>query len=230
MGFFAPFADCDICRSVLPPPSPASDKNPSSYLQEVLTLTCIAMTTLLQRALSVPVFLWTMAFFLTAGLHPAFSQTPPVESLTASDNLETGVDLFWEIDSGDVDNGSIFEIRVEGELIGVAASNERSYTHEGDEFYSSLSYCVTHISASGISSTEVCDNGSREFFYPTNFQASDGSSEAGVQLTWSENSEIEAAYVIRRNNVDLVTVAANTSSYFDNTAETGVEYDYSILQ
>lgn len=63
---------------------------------------------------------------------------------------------------------------------------------------------------------------------PSNVQATD-STLCFVQVTWTDNSNNELGFIIRRGGVNIDTVAAGLQTYNDTTAAQGTSYSYTVL-
>jgi fibronectin type 3 domain-containing protein len=81
----------------------------------------------------------------------------------------------------------------------------------------------------GLQSPQVCDNGSRIIFPPQSVAASDGQFDLFVRITWSDQSQIESGYRIKRNGTLLRTLPANSTQFRDSTAVAGTTYSYQVI-
>ncbi|HEU5456581.1 MAG TPA: hypothetical protein VFU85_12945, partial [Nocardioides sp.] len=89
--------------------------------------------------------------------------------------------------------------------------------------------CVSLIDANTQAQVDVgCNSGSRTIFAPTDAAASDGLFDFKVSVTWSDESTIEAAYRLYRDNVLLATLPVNSDGYADTTATPGQTYSYCV--
>lgn len=71
---------------------------------------------------------------------------------------------------------------------------------------------------------------------PSNLSAARLNGNQGIQLTWTDASSTETGFVIQRatdagftNNLTTFTVAANTKTYTDATADKATQYFYHVL-
>ena len=140
-----------------------------------------------------------LAVFLVAGL-PASAQglqvraTGPEEGATLEDHVEVS----WTSPTP-IASTSRYTIRRDSTLLGVAASTVSVYRDRGGLPGTSYLYCVAVLLADGTEEAAVCDEGSRVIAPPAGFQATDGTFEEHVLLTWADRSQIEGGYTLSRD-------------------------------
>lgn len=81
---------------------------------------------------------------------------------------------------------------------------------------------------SGGTSSAAADVGMRNLAAPTAVQASDGTSETEVTITWIDNSRAETGFQIYRDGVPLGSVPANTTSFVDSSPAIAQRHQYSV--
>lgn len=137
-----------------------------------------------------------------------------------------------------------------GSIVQSFTPTETSYDDYDAPPGQAVAYCLEAVTQSGLTSTETCAEGRRDIAPPESLtasfdnEASDGLpvSERVVQLAWTDASEVETSYRVRRavagENVagpcagvtygDLATLPAGAQAYADTTAVPGVRYCYAV--
>lgn len=185
----------------------------------------------------------TLSFLLLCTTLTAYAQPAAVDSLNASfDAYEDRVELAWYIASDSLAEGTRFEVRrvevgsADTTLINLAASDVRTYTDASADVLVRYSYCIVAVDGTGASSSEVCDQGRRAFWTPTDFVASDAS-DVDVSLSWMDNTNNEEGYKVYRADstglsfnglTQYVTIPNETSFDFADslTVEFWVKWTY----
>jgi fibronectin type 3 domain-containing protein len=153
--------------------------------------------------------------------------------VTATDSVfEDAAEIRW---TGAAGFNVFFRITRDGLPLTIKAANDslhRDLTAVPGQVYS---YCVTlHEVAGGAPLASACDSGSRVIFRPTMVRASDGLFEGGVDLTWVDNSGIEADYRVLRRPAGngafalVSTLGPDATFYQDSSALPGLLYDYRV--
>lgn len=174
---------------------------------------------------------------LVAAVELVASEAAPASSLstvtdavgwvTATDGYyEKRVEIKWApIDAAAI----LYKILRDGTLISVASSDDSTYNDTSGARGTTYNYCVVVVDMAGGESAPVCDDGSRVIQPPANLMASDGQYIDGVHLLWDDRSQIESGYRIRRDAVEIATVAADTRFYSDTSASPLVTYTYQVV-
>ncbi|MEZ4697569.1 MAG: LamG-like jellyroll fold domain-containing protein [Rhodothermales bacterium] len=103
-----------------------------------------------------------------------------------------------------------------GDFAGVPGSEYRYYVTAYDE---------RGIGGESAAGTDV---GYRSLNPPTAVQATDGTSETEVEVTWTDNSRVETGYEILRDGTVIGSVARNVTSFTDTGSTLGVVHSYSV--
>ena len=155
-------------------------------------------------------------------------------SLTASDGeFEDEVRLTWR-DFSEIEAGyNIYRKELnaaDSSLIVTTAASTEIYSDTSAVAGVTYRYCVRAFDADGNESGSVCDEGLRGFILPpASVSATDGQDPNRVVITWEDQTDLEAGYIISRNDVVLDTTAANVESYIDSSAVLGITYTYCVV-
>jgi hypothetical protein len=143
----------------------------------------------------------------------------------ATDNLCDKVQFTWTDNS---DNEAGFYIYRDGVEFDTLAADVESYDDLTASPGATYRYCVAAFNACGVSDS-CCDDGTRQAppVAPSDCAATDDLC-AKVQVTWTDNSDDEAGFYIRREGTKIDSVAADVESYDDPTASPGTTYEYCV--
>ncbi len=158
----------------------------------------------------------------------ALTTNPPAPaSVRATDaTFEDRVEITWsKVPLAAI----VYKILRNGQLLSVVSSDDSLYTDRTGVPGTVYSYCVVVKDMAGLESSPVCDNGSRIIFSPQTVVASDGQFDLFVRITWSDQSQIESGYRIKRNGTLLRTLDANSTLFRDSTAVAGTTYSYQVI-
>ncbi len=154
-------------------------------------------------------------------------QTPPAAptDCAATDNLCDKVQFTWTDNS---DNEAGFYIFRDGVEFDTLAADVESYDDLTASPGATYRYCVSAFNACGVSDS-CCDDGTRQAppDAPTACAATDDLCDK-VQITWTDNSDDEEGFYIRREGTKIDSVAADVESYDDLTATPGTTYEYCV--
>ncbi|MFT5143373.1 MAG: hypothetical protein ACI84D_001998 [Thalassolituus oleivorans] len=136
---------------------------------------------------------------LLSVLSPGSGSADSVEATgsASSGPLEEFVEITWHVDAP-IGVTDFFEITRGTTLLHVAASTESLFEDRSAVPAITYVYCVDLVSAANVKTRIGCAAGSRVIAQPTGFEATDGSSEEYVGLTWSDQSAIETGYNLYR--------------------------------
>lgn len=156
----------------------------------------------------------------------------PVVNFEASDGTSVDdVALTWD-DQSEVESG--FIILRDGSPIDTLEPNSFLYHDSAvaqSEPGSFHNYCIRVIDGIGGSTADQCDNGFRSFVIgPSDFHASVGVSEDSICLTWTDNSDNEAYFILVGSHSEggqlfVDTLAPNTTSYVDYPPISPIDYE-----
>ncbi len=145
---------------------------------------------------------------------------PPINLAASSGEYEDRIELSWESESTTATLFKIYRDDTPLATVGGATLRYIDYT-AGTEVHR---YCVAAVTAGGAESdtTDTCIDGLRTITPPTAVNATDDEYENRVELTWSDESEVETGYRIERSirgiattensgNVEILEVAAPAS-------------------
>jgi hypothetical protein len=146
----------------------------------------------------------------------------------ASDStFDDCVQITWD-DPSDLEDG--FVILRDGALLDTTRANVTIYKDVRADPDSWYRYCVTAFNDSGGRSDSVCDDGYRAVVLPPfDVQATDGTHEDRVEVTWESSSTTAALFKILRNNTFIKSVSKGSRSYSDYGGTAAVDYDYSVM-
>ena len=119
--------------------------------------------------------------------------------------LEDRVEVFWSNDTP-IASTSRYTVTRDGTLLSVAAPDVSVYEDLNTVPGTTYNYCIGVRLADGTDSELGCTTGGRVIARPTAFQASDGSFEEYVRLTWTDHSQIEAGYNLYRSAGDALAL------------------------
>jgi hypothetical protein len=156
----------------------------------------------------------------------------------ATSQSDTQVDLVWVDESPNETEFAIFRKAGTGnwtQIDSVVANTQRyrDVTATGNTGTTSYSYDVSACNSAGCSMANP--NPVVVPFSPVNLTASVAST---VQLAWSDESNNESGFQIRRKNGScapgtpwayMTNLAANTTAYNDSSAVSGQVYSYKVL-
>jgi hypothetical protein len=143
----------------------------------------------------------------------------------ATDDLCNKVQFTWTDNS---DNEAGFYIFRDGVEFDTLAANAVSYDDLTASSGATYRYCVSAFNTCGVSDS-CCDDGTRQAApdAPTACAATDDLCDK-VQVTWTDNSDDEEGFYIRREGAKIDSVAADVESYDDPTATPGTTYEYCV--
>ena len=152
-------------------------------------------------------------------------------AFTATDNLfEDHVLLSWE----DIEAmAALLRITRDGAPVTLLPANARTYEDEAGLPGTTYTYCLELLDDSQRVLESMCDTGSRRLRAPTGIAATDSTLADRVLVTWTDRSEIEVGYRVRRSE-DAVTfdtlgvTNANVSFFADMDAVPGTRYTYCV--
>lgn len=161
------------------------------------------------------------------------SRVLPPTGLTASNgSFEDKVRLSWNSTSTKT---NLFNIFRDGTLIATWPGAERVYLDFTCQTDLAHRYIVNAVTAKGIQSAADTAYGRRALNIPGSMQASDGSNEEYVALTWTNTSTIGKGFRIRRSRADsseMVVLSSNLSisatSFNDSTGQSDTVYRYYV--
>ncbi len=165
----------------------------------------------------------TIARSVTAAQPPA-----QVTGLTASTGL-CQVNLSWTA----VPSATSYIVRRNGSQIGTPVTNSFSDLTATPNVV--FSYTV---SAVNTSSPAACQEGPQSTSangwrassptQPANVNASDSTDCFAVLVFWTDNSNDELGFIIRRDGVNIDSTDTNVNWFYDSTAVTGTTYSYTV--
>ena len=139
---------------------------------------------------------------------------------------EDAVDLSWSAAPG---LNVYFIVSRDGQELTWLSSQDSTYTDPGTNPLVSHEYAVSMRDVdNGFQMQVGMDEGFRGFFAPGNLVATDYTDLTAVSLSWEDRSDIEDGFVIRRDGAVIDSVAANTLSYRDLTANPLTPYEYCV--
>lgn len=151
----------------------------------------------------------------------------PPDSVLATDGAyEDRVEVMWSRVNLDA---IIYKILRNDTLISIMSSEDSLYADRTSTPGITCNYCIVVADMIGEESEPACDEGSRIIFPPISVAASDGQYDQFVRLTWIDMSFIEAGFSIHRNTEEIAVLDANSTRYYDTTAEAGVSYYYEVI-
>jgi Concanavalin A-like lectin/glucanases superfamily/FG-GAP repeat/Secretion system C-terminal sorting domain len=136
---------------------------------------------------------------LLSALSPGSGTANSVVATGSGDSgpLEDFVELTWQVDTP-IGVTDFFEITRGTTLLHVAASTESLFEDRSAVPAITYNYCVDLVSTAGVKTRIGCADGSRLIARPTSFEATDGTSEQYVGLSWADQSSIETGYNVYR--------------------------------
>jgi fibronectin type 3 domain-containing protein len=137
------------------------------------------------------------------------------------------IEITWD-DPSDLEDG--FVILRDGVLLDTTQANAsffKDFTAVPD---STHEYCVFAFTKGGGSSQQVCDDGYRAIVLaPFDVQASDGTREDRVDVTWKSSSTTAVLFKIFRDTTFIKSAGKGTRSYSDYGGIAGQDYEYKVL-
>jgi hypothetical protein len=154
-------------------------------------------------------------------------------SMSATDNVyQASVVVTWT-DNSTIETG--YRLYRDGTPLILLAANSEGYVDNGATPGATYNYCVRAVDSLGRMSAQACDNGSRAFIQaPGAVAATDGQDPARVLVTWTDKTDLEVGYVVRRRVLPagvpavLDTTNVNAVEYADSTAVLGTLYEYCV--
>jgi fibronectin type 3 domain-containing protein len=152
---------------------------------------------------------------------------PPPTSVAASDSTyDDRIEITW-VDPSDLESG--FQISRDGTPIDTTNADATLYKDHSADPNVTYTYCVVALHEDGGLSVAACDAGFRSIVLaPTNVQATDGSFEDRVKITWESASTTVVLFNIFRGPSFIKSVPAGSRTYNDTGGTAGVEYDYTV--
>ena len=154
-------------------------------------------------------------------------------SLDATDDaFEDRVELSWSLA---IPSGQFFRIERDGAVLGIRSRTETSFVDRSGNPGRDYTYCVIPTDAASTDGTPMCDLGRRSILSAGSVEATDRTLEDRVGVTWTDRSEVEAAYRVYRTTVAaadstlLATLGANRTFFNDDSAITGTTYRYCVV-
>jgi hypothetical protein len=134
------------------------------------------------------------------------------------------IEITWN-DPSDLEDG--FVILRDGVLLDTTQANASFYKDFTAVPDSTHEYCVFAFTKGGGSSQQVCDGGYRAIVLaPFDVQASDGTREDRVDLTWKSSSTTAVLFKIFRDTTFIKSAGKGTRSYSDYGGIAGQDYEY----
>jgi hypothetical protein len=137
------------------------------------------------------------------------------------------IEITWD-DPSDLEDG--FWILRDGQKLDSTEANASFYKDFSAEPATEYRYCVYAFTEDGGTSDTVCDFGYRAIVLaPFNVQASDGTREDRVEVTWECNSTNAVLFKIFREETFIKSVSQGSRSYSDYGGRAGQDYEYKIV-
>ncbi|MFH1568439.1 MAG: Ig-like domain-containing protein [Gemmatimonadota bacterium] len=149
----------------------------------------------------------------------------PTNAQATDGSFEGQVEITWESVST---TAVLFRITRDDTLIKTVDGDRRVYRDQGGTAGADYQYCVSAVTALEGTSATSCDQGRRDLRAPTGLAASDEEYEDRVEITWTDNSNLETGYRVYRDGALIDSVEANLTSYIDQTGEPGAPHDYAV--
>jgi hypothetical protein len=153
---------------------------------------------------------------------------PAPSGLAASDStFDNRIEITWE-DNSSVEDG--FEIRRDGSPLDSTSANATSYKDYTATPDFTHTYCVVAFSnEGGRSVSDSCDTGFRSLVVPPyEVEATDGTFESRVDITWKSTSTTAVLFKIYRDTTCITSMSKGDRSYSDYGGTAGQTYDYSV--
>ncbi len=169
---------------------------------------------------------------------PPATPTAP-SNLAASNVSSSSLQLNWTDNSNDEDN-FVVERNANGggylELTSTISANSTSYTDNSVSANGSYQYRIASKNTGGQSafSNEITVNTTSNAPAAPSSLSSSNVSSSSLQLNWTDNSNDEDNFIIERNangagyQVLTSSVAANSTSYTDNSVSADGSYEYRV--
>jgi hypothetical protein len=151
---------------------------------------------------------------------------PQVSDVSTTDNRCTDVIITW----GNVAGEDSFQIRRDGIRIGKTLADIMTITDTSAVPGVIYAYAVAAYNTCGQGLLSLPHNGQRRSSPPqvVNVLASDSAYCDHIGVTWNDVAG-ESGYRVKRNGFDLISSAANATSFNDSTALPWVSYNYSVV-
>ena len=155
----------------------------------------------------------------------------PTNVQATDGTLTSGVNVTWTAPSG-ATGYSVYRALGTATPTLVGETTGTNFSDNAVDAGVAYDYTVRAATSSGLSVPSAADSGWRNLPAPTIFEASDGSSTAGVNLEWSPVSGVTGYRVFRAvgsaAQTQIAQIAGATTVYTDTTATAGTVYTYSV--
>ena len=156
-----------------------------------------------------------------------FDLDAPAYVIASDSTYDDCIEITWD-DPSDLEDGFVI-LRGDDTLTitEAGATLYKDFTAVPD---STQEYCVFAFTEEGGSSDAVCDSGYRALVLaPFDVQASDGTREDRVDLTWKSSSTTAVLFKIFRDGTSIKSAGKGTRSYSDYGGIAGQDYEYKVL-
>lgn len=156
----------------------------------------------------------------------------PADVVATDGDLVDGVRVTWD-DRSAVESG--YYLKRDGVSLDTLGVNARTALDTSAVLLTTYSYEVVAFDADGGESAPGVDTGFRGIVLPPlNVDASDGEYADSVVVTWTDQTDAEAGFIVSRTSLStadstvLDTTVSDVHSYADATAQQGVRYRYCV--
>jgi len=158
----------------------------------------------------------------------------PINVVATDDEFEDRVEISWRDVSANEGGHIVYRARDGSppDSIGQTGSGATSFVDRTGEPGVTYDYSVAAFDVQGESLGESdrsdADEGVRTLFGPSGVDATDGSFEDRVEITWTDHSNVEDGYRLFRDGVPITSTTDNVTSAFDLNPPFGARSRYSV--
>ncbi len=152
---------------------------------------------------------------------------PVPANVQASDSTyDDHIEITWD-DVSALEDG--YEISRDGVVLDTTRADAESYKDFDAQPNQTYTYCVVALNDNGGASAPACDTGYQSIVLaPTNVQASDGTFENRVRVTWESSSTTVVLFKLFRGGTFVKSLSAGARLYDDTGGTAGQTYTYAV--